>query len=237
MPCGQCIRTDSDPCTYVPDDRITKIHRPQTSLGNAGGSNNDVRSSNQTPAQHQLQLPPTSQPQPQPQSKALAQPRTPAVSVAESCSMEMDMVLSTLDLDVDPFTNILVDNNIDPQLPIVMAAHDSVGEGIYHTSMVQAILQRMQHLETRLSEAQMQAANSLGATMDLSIPAQTSLPTPKHEQSQQLSASDHHKFKGTFVKSRFYAQNHWRASISQVRFDYRGHVIDLNLHAGAWQQA
>jgi hypothetical protein len=217
MPCGQCIRTDSEPCTYVPDDRVTKIHRPGTAMGTASGSGNDGHSSNKTPTQLQLRLPPTSQPQPQPQ--ALPQPPTPAVSVTGSSSMDMDMVFSTLDLDVDLFPDILIEDSIDPQLPIVTSVPDieSGGEGTYHSSMVQAILQRMQHLEARLSETQMHAASSSGPTIPISSPTQTSLPTPKHEQWQQLSAPEKETFKGTFVKSRFYAQNHWRANISQVR--------------------
>ena len=135
--------------------------------------------------------------------------------------MDMDMVLSTLDLDVDPFPDILVENNIDPQLPLVMTASDieSGGEGMYHSSMVQAILQRMQHLEARLSESQMHAASSSGPAIPISTPTRTPLPTPKHEHSRQLSAPERENFKGTFVKSRFYGQNHWRANISQVRFE------------------
>jgi hypothetical protein len=132
--------------------------------------------------------------------------------------MDMNMDLSTLDLDVNSFSHLLVESDIDPQLPIVMTAPDagSGGEELYPSSMVQAIMQRMQHLEARLSETRIHAVTVSGPTASNTTPTQKSSRTPKRAQSQQLSAPEEGNFKGTFVKSRFYAQNHWRASISQV---------------------
>lgn len=208
MPCDQCVRTDSEPCTYVPDDRVTKIHRPEPK---------------QTPC------PPLPSARAENGGRSAHQPHppTPAVSVTGtgSSSIDMDMVLPTFDLDADPFPLLLPDStdatdilSRRPRLSVGLAS-ESGGEELYTPSTVQALLQRMQQLEARLSQSQsqlqLQTVENAENQTTISTPTQTPTQTPAQKQHRAPVSKD--QLKGTFVKSRFYAQNHWRASINQVR--------------------
>ncbi|KAF2686197.1 hypothetical protein K458DRAFT_416503 [Lentithecium fluviatile CBS 122367] len=203
MPCDQCVRTDSEPCTYVPDDRVTKIHHPE-------------------PKQTCTALPASSARLGSDGARPATQPETHpqilAVSATGRASIEMDKILPTFDLDIDPFPLMLPDDADATDIlmsraprPSVGMASESSGEERYTPSTVQALLQRMQQLEARLPQSQTAILAENVATMSTPTPT----PTQAMTQVQGSESPGKEQLKGTFVKSRFYAQNHWRASINQ----------------------